>query len=192
MRLRKNLQRPQKLLDEIQYGKKQNDPTRPANPELLRSQVVPFNPNLPPAAFPSLPFSTESSGKGDGEANTRTAADPQASSDGQLKMISCLRSKMRGADQFLDDFEMSDAESLLTGFHPRTRNVPTFTSPVDASLEDDMASSEDEDDDCNVLRTEDHRQPSDTQDLDNGQTNPQVSTRVRRVRPDRFRAKAVY
>ena len=90
MRLRKSIQRPRKLQDEIDYGKKRNETTRPAMPELLQSQVVPFNPNLPPAAFPSLPFPTESSRKVNDEAKTRTAADAQANSDGQSKTIEYL------------------------------------------------------------------------------------------------------
>jgi hypothetical protein len=90
MRLRKSIQRPRKLQSEAEYGTKRNDTTRPEMPELLQSQVVPFNPNLPPAVFPSIPFPTVSSRKGYDEARTRTAADAQASSDGQLKTITCL------------------------------------------------------------------------------------------------------
>ncbi|EXJ95130.1 hypothetical protein A1O1_00249 [Capronia coronata CBS 617.96] len=33
--------------------------TRPEYPEKLKAQAVPFNPNHPPAAFPSLPFTTQ-------------------------------------------------------------------------------------------------------------------------------------
>jgi hypothetical protein len=90
MRLRTTIQRPRKLEDETEYGKKRNETTRPAMPELLQSQVVPFNPNLPPAVFPSLPFPTESSRKGGNAAKARTAAHVQASFEGQSRTIACL------------------------------------------------------------------------------------------------------
>jgi hypothetical protein len=101
-----------------------------------------------------------------------------------------------GADQRLDDCEMSDTESFPIGFHPRTRNVPTFTSPVDASVEDEMASSDDGDGegdgDGNDDDDEIHPQPSDTQVVDKGHINPQVSIRVHKVRPDEVQFIAVH
>jgi hypothetical protein len=98
----------------------------------------------------------------------------------------------KGADQSLDDCKMSDAESFHAGFHPRTRNVPTFTSPVDASLEDEMASSDDGDGDGNDDIDENHPRHSEVQVVDKGQNNPQVSNRLRKVRPDGDQARAVY
>ena len=85
MRLRKSITRPQKLQDEIAYGRDSKDPTKPAFPDLLQSQVIPFNPQLLPAAFPSLPFPTDSTGKGDSETTTKTAADAGYGSGGQSK-----------------------------------------------------------------------------------------------------------
>lgn len=67
MRLRKKVTRPQRLEDEIAYGKPSNDPTRPAFPHLLQSRVVPFNPDLPAAAFPSRPIAKVRHDEGDGE-----------------------------------------------------------------------------------------------------------------------------
>lgn len=103
---------------------------------------------------------------------------------------------MSGADQSLDDCEMSDAESFPIGPHPTTRNIPTFTSPVDASLEDEMASSDDGDGDGNGDGNgdddENHSQPSDTQVVDKGQRNSQVSTRLHKVRPDEDQDSAVH
>ena len=84
MRLRKIINRPQKLQDEMVFGKDLKDPTKPTFPNLLRSQVVPFNPLLPPAAFPSLPFPRESNGRGDGEAIVKKVADTEAQSARQL------------------------------------------------------------------------------------------------------------
>jgi hypothetical protein len=106
----------------------------------------------------------------------------------------------KGADQSLDDCKMSDAESFHAGFHPRTRNVPTFTSPVDASLEDEMASSDDGDgdgngdgnDDGNDDIDENYPRHSEAQVVDKGQNNPQVSNRLRKVRPDGDQVRAVY
>lgn len=68
------------------FGKDLNDPTKPAFPNLLRSQVVPFNPLLPPAAFPSLPLPRESNVRGDGETSVKQVANIKAQSVGQLDM----------------------------------------------------------------------------------------------------------
>ena len=59
MRLRKAIKRPQRFEDSEVYASKDQrpHPTKPAFPELLAAQVVPFDPNAPPAAFPSLPLS---------------------------------------------------------------------------------------------------------------------------------------
>ena len=85
MNLRKSINRPQKLQDEIAYGKKSKDPTKPAFPEKLRAQVVSFNPHLPPAAFPSLPSEVDIYGKDEGAATAKAAANAEESSDGQSK-----------------------------------------------------------------------------------------------------------
>jgi hypothetical protein len=85
MRLRTNLTRPQKLEDEIAYGKNSKDPTKPAFPKLLQSQVVPFNPHLPSAAFPTQSATTDSNGRGYSEATANRAADASVNSLGQSK-----------------------------------------------------------------------------------------------------------
>ncbi len=83
MRLRKKVTRPQRLEDEIAYGKTSNDPTKPAFPHLLQSRVVPFNPDLPAAAFPSRPLAKSRDGKGDGETLAQRDAKFDESSSGQ-------------------------------------------------------------------------------------------------------------
>ena len=82
MRLRKTISRPQKLEDEVAYGKNSKDPTKPTFPQLLQAQVVPFNDDLPPAVFPSLPFLTGNNANGDDEATAEQAENVQASSEG--------------------------------------------------------------------------------------------------------------
>jgi hypothetical protein len=84
MHLRETIHPPQKLQDEMANGKKPTDPKKPAFPRLLQSQVVSYNPHLPPAAFPSLPFPTNSNGDGDGHvnANANTAVNIDWNSDG--------------------------------------------------------------------------------------------------------------
>lgn len=82
MNLRKSINHPQKLQDEIAYGKKSKGPTKPAFPEKLSAQVLPYNPHLPPAAFPSLALETDICGKDEGAATARTAADAEESSEG--------------------------------------------------------------------------------------------------------------
>jgi hypothetical protein len=85
MHLREIINPPRKLQDEMAKGKRPTDPRKPAFPRLLQSQVVSFNPHLPPAAFPSLPYPTDSNGygDGDGDANANTAVDIDRNSDGQ-------------------------------------------------------------------------------------------------------------
>lgn len=83
MRLRKAINQPQKLQDEMVFGRESKDPTKPTFPHLLRSQVVPFNPLLPPAAFPSLPFPRDSDGDGDRPAIAENDTDAEARSVGQ-------------------------------------------------------------------------------------------------------------
>jgi hypothetical protein len=87
MRLRKNINRPRKLEDEIAYGKTTKHITTPAFPDLQQSQVVPFNPQLPPAAFPSLPVSAANNGNADDEASLEQDMGLDASSDGQFNTI---------------------------------------------------------------------------------------------------------
>lgn len=86
MNLRKSINRPQKLQDEIAYGKNSRDPTKPAFPEKLRAQVVSFNPHLPPAVFPSLPLEVDIYREDESAASAKAAADAAdaaESSDGQ-------------------------------------------------------------------------------------------------------------
>lgn len=87
MNLRKSIARPQKLQDEIAYGKNAKDPSKPAYPRLLQSQIVPFNPRLPPAAFPTLPFPKDNHGEGEAEAILRTDVDAEAGSGGLSKSL---------------------------------------------------------------------------------------------------------
>jgi hypothetical protein len=87
MRLRKKITRPQKLEDEVAYGKKSNDPTKPAFPHLLQSQVVSFNPDLPTAAFPSLPIASIRDGQHDSEGGAEQDMDDDESSDGQSNTL---------------------------------------------------------------------------------------------------------
>jgi hypothetical protein len=88
MRLRKNINRPRKLEDEIAYGKTIKHITTPAFPDLQRSQVVPFNPQLSPAAFPSLPISAANNGNADDGASLEQDSGLDASSDGQFTNLS--------------------------------------------------------------------------------------------------------
>ncbi len=87
MNLRKSINRPQKLQDEVAYGRKSKDATTPAFPEKLTAQVLPFNPHLPPAAFPSLPLGADLYGEDEGVATAKAAADADAveSSDSQSR-----------------------------------------------------------------------------------------------------------
>ncbi|ERF73906.1 hypothetical protein EPUS_05918 [Endocarpon pusillum Z07020] len=141
MNLRKSINRPQKLQDEIAYGKRSKDPTQPAFPEKLRAQVIPFNPHLPPAVFPSRPLEVDIYGEDEGTATAKAAADAEESSD--------------------DDCHMSNVDSLPIGLYPKMRNVPTSKSPADVAFEDEMATSDDDHGD--VPGQEDNHPPFDTQ-----------------------------
>ncbi|KAK4948146.1 hypothetical protein LTR10_013200 [Elasticomyces elasticus] len=54
MRLRKTITIPTRFEEEDPLPAKSRNGTRPTYPALLKEQVIPFNPNHPPAAFPSL------------------------------------------------------------------------------------------------------------------------------------------
>ena len=56
MRLRKIISAPERLEDDLDYGSPATtqDVTKPAMPKKLQQATKPFNPDLPPAAFPSL------------------------------------------------------------------------------------------------------------------------------------------
>lgn len=58
MRLRRTITIPTRYEDEDPLPPRSRNGTRPAYPSLLRDQVIPFNPDHPPAQFPSLPLST--------------------------------------------------------------------------------------------------------------------------------------
>ena len=81
MRLRKKINRPQRLEDEIAYGKSSNNPTKPALPHLLRSQVVPFNPYLLAAAFPSRSIAENGDCEDETEAGAEKDLNVDSSSD---------------------------------------------------------------------------------------------------------------
>ncbi|KIX05733.1 uncharacterized protein Z518_03705 [Rhinocladiella mackenziei CBS 650.93] len=64
MQLRSNISAPVRLEEEdFSSRRKGKGParTRPAYPDLLRKQVISFDPNNPPAAFPSLPLTARKS-----------------------------------------------------------------------------------------------------------------------------------
>ncbi|KIY00500.1 uncharacterized protein Z520_04185 [Fonsecaea multimorphosa CBS 102226] len=58
MQLRKCVTIPTRFEDEVHIAPQNGNGTKPAYPKLLQAQIVPFNPNNPPAAFPSLPLTS--------------------------------------------------------------------------------------------------------------------------------------
>lgn len=84
MQLRKQINRPQRLEDEIAYGKSSNNPTKPAFPHLLQSQLVSFNPNLPAAAFPSRSSPKNRDDEDETEAGVEKDCDVDADSESPL------------------------------------------------------------------------------------------------------------
>ncbi|KIW96141.1 uncharacterized protein Z519_03208 [Cladophialophora bantiana CBS 173.52] len=54
MQLRKSITVPTRFEDEVHAASQNRNRTKPTSAMLLKAQVVPFNPNNPPAAFPSL------------------------------------------------------------------------------------------------------------------------------------------
>jgi hypothetical protein len=54
MRLRTSIRAPERFEDEVDSIPAASNATKPAFPKLLREQTIPFDPHLPPAAFPSL------------------------------------------------------------------------------------------------------------------------------------------
>ncbi|KIW78748.1 hypothetical protein Z517_08587 [Fonsecaea pedrosoi CBS 271.37] len=60
MQLRRTVTVPTRFEDEVHNSSPNRNGTKPAYPTLLKAQIVPFNPNNPPAAFPSLPLTSAS------------------------------------------------------------------------------------------------------------------------------------
>lgn len=178
MPLRKTATRPPELQDKVAYGKKSNDPTEPAFPHLLQSQIVPYNQYLPPAAFPSLPFPTEDNGEGDAGAAAPTIADTNASPESQSKTRLKVRSGKQ-ADRHVDDYEMSDDESFPAASHPSARPLLTLKFSLDAPFEEGLASSDE--DDGSVPNVENGSQPPDILGVDSTHCIPQVRMHVFRV-----------
>ncbi len=56
MRLRRNIRPPSRYEDEDEISRRRGNGTKPHFPDLLQSQIVPFNPDHSAAAFPSLPL----------------------------------------------------------------------------------------------------------------------------------------
>ena len=58
MRLRTRVQAPDRFDDDVEYTHHHHPPTvgitRPALPVLQKEHIIPLNPHLPPAAFPTL------------------------------------------------------------------------------------------------------------------------------------------
>ncbi|KAI1611370.1 hypothetical protein EDD37DRAFT_650864 [Exophiala viscosa] len=59
MRLRKTITIPTRFEEEDAPPAKSRNGTRPTYPALLKEQIIPFDPNHPPAAFPSLSLKTK-------------------------------------------------------------------------------------------------------------------------------------
>ncbi|EXJ63988.1 hypothetical protein A1O7_00323 [Cladophialophora yegresii CBS 114405] len=58
MRLRSSITTPTRLEDEEPVTPNNRNGTKPAHPGLMKAKATPFNPNNPPAAFPSLPLTS--------------------------------------------------------------------------------------------------------------------------------------
>ncbi|ETI27904.1 hypothetical protein G647_00353 [Cladophialophora carrionii CBS 160.54] len=58
MQLRSSITIPTRLEDEEPATPKNRNGTKPAHPGLMRANTTPFNPDNPPAAFPSLPLTS--------------------------------------------------------------------------------------------------------------------------------------
>ena len=56
MQLRKSITAPIRLEDEEPAVPPGGNGTKPARPDLMKANVIPFNPDNRPAAFPSLPL----------------------------------------------------------------------------------------------------------------------------------------
>ncbi|KIW15981.1 hypothetical protein PV08_06032 [Exophiala spinifera] len=76
MRLRRTITIPTRYEDEDPRPPRARNGTRPAYPSLLRGQVIPFNPDHPPAQFPSLPLSSSRPSAHHLQPNIESIADP--------------------------------------------------------------------------------------------------------------------
>jgi hypothetical protein len=183
MRLRKNIARPKKLEDEHWGSSK--DPTKPAYPHLLRAQVVPFNPHLPPAAFPSLPFSGSGDEQVEVEVTATDAMDIDPDSEGQSSLE--LDPASICADLDTDELAMDDPEEFLVGLHPKPRCVPTFENAANFHFEDELATS---DDDEGNAKSGESRNQCKLENADHNHLNAQVQPKIPAIVVDSSRIRS--
>ncbi|KAK5230741.1 hypothetical protein LTR47_007296 [Exophiala xenobiotica] len=91
MRLRKTIRLPSRYEDEDPLPAKSRNGTKPTYPALLQEQVVAFNPNHLPAAFPSLPLiDRPPQNYGDAQYGSETPSNDTPSWQEGLGSISCV------------------------------------------------------------------------------------------------------
>lgn len=76
---------------------------------------------------------------------------------------------------------MTDDEPIPTGLHPKTRQVPTLTPPIDACFEDEMTSGDDDED--NLISGRNFAKQSDIKGVGNGHFDLQVRLPMHRLYP---------
>jgi hypothetical protein len=140
MRLRKDIQRPRKLLDEDAAEKVSRDSTKPLFPHLMQSRVVPFDPDLPSATFPSLSCLRGGSERFDSEAEMRK--NPiDVLTDLTTQSEQCVQDN---SGNYLGDYDMSDAEPLYLGSPRMDRCRSTVKPPQETGLGKNMGWSDEE------------------------------------------------
>ena len=96
MRLRNSIRAPVRFEDEEQDTNRKGNGTKPAYPDLMRTSILPYNPNNPPAAFPSIPLTPMQDA-----ANTEKLSDAREtpnSCDDSLGSISSDGNSLSGHD----------------------------------------------------------------------------------------------
>jgi hypothetical protein len=89
--LRKVIRAPVRIEDEPYYIPPPTQPkcTKPLYPDLLKSGIAPFNPNLPPAVFPSLPLNSKTPTPPEQEpAPSESSSDPDLATDSDISTSS--------------------------------------------------------------------------------------------------------
>ncbi|OAP58329.1 hypothetical protein AYL99_07419 [Fonsecaea erecta] len=110
MQLRKCVTVPNRFEDEVHVGPASRNGTKPAFPAMLKDQIVAFNPNNPPAAFPSLPLTS---------VNVSAAKNPERSQElltlrPSLNFLSTegLRISLAGSSSSEEDIPQTKQETI--------------------------------------------------------------------------------
>lgn len=130
MQLRKSITAPTRLEDEEPNILNNNKGTKPTHPDLMKAKAVPFNPENPPAAFPSLPLTSQATTVTDENMPRQSVTDDSETMNSPLAQNSLAgnSSANEGLQQPQDQTILMDEED--TNENQQDETALCFTSEL--------------------------------------------------------------